>query len=151
VLWALADALCRLMAPVLCFTAEEVWQELERLVGRTPWDRRTVHAEVFPAPLDVREDAALAERFARLQALRTEVYRALEIARRERRIGSGLEARVVLAAAPADEAFLRSFGAELRFLLLVSEVAFGPVSDAALRSETVSGFAGEVTAAAGTK
>ncbi len=151
VLWRLAHTLCRLMAPVLCFTAEEVWQELERLDGRAAWDARSVHAELFPEPLDVPQDAELIERFARLLRLRDEVYRALEVARRDHRIGSGLEARVVLAAAPADEAFLRSFGDELRFLLLVSEVAFGPVSPAALRSDEIPGLAVEVEKASGTK
>jgi len=151
VLVRLADGLCRLMAPVLCFTAEEVWQELERLRGETPWTAATVHAEVFPTALDLPEDAGLIERFDRFQRLRDEVYRALEAARRDRRIGSGLEARVVVSAGREEEALLRSFGADLRFLLLVSEVAFGPVGDGAFVSEGVPGFAVEVHPASGTK
>jgi isoleucyl-tRNA synthetase len=152
VLYRLADALCRLMAPVLCFTAEEVWQELEALRGGEPWKESSVHAQLFPEPLEAEEDAALNERFARLITLRDEVYKALEAARQAKLIGTGLDACVVLEVeeqATAD--FLRSFGEDLRFLFITSDVAFGDVADGAFRSELVPGLAVEVRRAAGAK
>jgi isoleucyl-tRNA synthetase len=110
------------MAPVLCFTAEEVWQEIEALGGRPRFGTTTVHAEVFPEPLGVPDDAPLLERWERLIAVREEVLKALEAARAEKRIGGSLEAKVTIRAPHDVTELLRSFGGDLRFLFLTSEV-----------------------------
>jgi isoleucyl-tRNA synthetase len=152
VLYHLADTLCRLMAPVLCFTAEEVWQELETLRGGEAWSRSSVHASVFPDPLPVPSDAALVERWERFLALREPVQKALEIARQEKRIGTALEAHVVIQADdPATTEFLRSFGEGLRWLFITSGASFGPVGPQAFRSQTRPGLAVEVRRAEGEK
>jgi isoleucyl-tRNA synthetase len=122
VLFRLAHDLTRLMAPVLCFTAEEVWQELEALEGRARWESSTVHAETFPEPLAAADDPELLARWERLLGMREHVWKALEEARVAKTIGGSLEARVAITASPEDVAFLRSFGDELRFLFLTSEV-----------------------------
>jgi isoleucyl-tRNA synthetase len=151
VLHRLATDLCLLAAPVLCFTAEEIWQELESLSGREAWAEETVHARTFPAPLAIAEDRALLERWERLMQLREEVNKALEIARGDKRIGSSLAARVVVEATQPDAEFLRSFGDELRFLFISAEVVFGEVGEAAFRSESVPGLAVEIHPARGSK
>jgi isoleucyl-tRNA synthetase len=151
VLYRLGTDLCRLMAPVLCFTAEEIWQEFEERNGRAKWDGSTVHATTFPEPLEVERDDALLERFDRLAGLREEVSRALEGARREKRIGTPLEARIRIAANDDDRRFLESFGEQLRFLLIVSGVEFGETGDGAVPSESVDDFSVEVLRAEGTK
>jgi isoleucyl-tRNA synthetase len=140
------------MAPVLCFTAEEVWQEIRALCGDEAWDGSSVHALLFPEPLEIDRDEALVERFQRLMTLREEVYKALEIARQEKRIGTGLEARVVIQT-PDDETlqFLRSFGDELHFLFITSEVVFGETGEAAFASEEIAGLSVEVQKASGAK
>ena len=150
-LWRLANDLALLAAPVLCFTAEEIWQELETLRGATAWESSSVHAATFPAPLAVARDEALLERWARLMQLREEINKALELARADKRIGSSLAARVVIEASEEDAGFLRSFGDELRFLLLTSAVELGSVGEGAERSESVPGFAVEVHPALGDK
>jgi isoleucyl-tRNA synthetase len=152
VLHRLCSALARLVAPILCFTADEVWQELETLEGRTAWDGSSVHAQLFPEPLEVPCDGALLERWERLMRYREEVNKALEAARRDGRIHASLEAQLAIQADDAaDLAFLRSFGDELRFLFLASGVVFDPVGAAAFRSELVPGLAVEVRAAPGAK
>jgi isoleucyl-tRNA synthetase len=71
---------------MLCFTMEEAW------LNRYPDDEASVHLREFPEiPSDWR-DEALAEKWRRLRAVRRVVTGALEIERRERRIGSSLEA-----------------------------------------------------------
>jgi isoleucyl-tRNA synthetase len=150
-LWHLARDLCRLAAPVLCFTSEEVWQELLALSGRPSWAEASVHVESFPSALDAPRDAALAARWERLMRVREEVNKALELARRDRVIGGSLEASVVLAASPDDLEFLRSFGDELRFLLITSGVELGAVGEDAFRSTEVPGLAVQVRPAAGAK
>ncbi|HKQ61068.1 MAG TPA: class I tRNA ligase family protein, partial [Candidatus Polarisedimenticolaceae bacterium] len=152
VLWRLALDLCRLMAPVLCFTAEEVWQELRALAGGERWRTDSVHAELFPVALDAPRDTALLERWERLMRLREAVNPALEAARRAKTIGTGLDAELVLDASDPELAeFLRSFGPELRFYLLTSAVRFAPAGAGALRAEGVPGLAVEVRRAPGTK
>jgi len=88
----LFQALIRYAAPVLVFTAEEVW------TTRFP-DRGSLHLqEIHPLP-DSWQDAALAERFAALRALRAQVSEAIEPMRREKIVGSSLAATVTV---PAD-------------------------------------------------
>ena len=121
-LYRLAMDLCRLMAPILCFTAEEIWQELEALHGRPRWAASTVHAQVFPEALDRAEDPALLQRWERLLQVREEISKALEGERAARKIGSSLEAKVILDASPELRGFLESFGPGLRFLFITSGV-----------------------------
>ena len=150
-LWHLCRELCRLMAPVLSFTAEEVWQELEALQGRPRWERASVHAELFPEPLQLAEDGALAERWERLMAVRDVVARALEAARRDKLIGGTLEARVIVEAQEPVRSLLESFGEELRFLFIVSRVELGRTAPRALRSDELGGLAVEIARATGDK
>ncbi|MCP3982276.1 MAG: isoleucine--tRNA ligase [bacterium] len=152
VLYRLADALCRLMAPVLCFTAEEVWQELVAQRGGERKTTSSVHAELFPDPLEVDEDTALLERWSRLARVREEVNRALERARDEKRIGTALEASLVIDSTDADLLeFLRSFGDDLHFLFITSEVRFGSTGAEAVASETIPGLSVEVQRVQGVK
>jgi len=152
VLFRLAESLCKLMAPVLCFTAEEIWQELEKLQSREPWSESSVHTQLFPAPLEAADDSALLDRWSRLLELREEIYKALELARAEKRIGKALESCVVISSESEETTeFLRSFGDDLRFLLITSGVEFGAVGEGAFRSENIAGLAVEVRRAVGEK
>ena len=152
VLHRLARDLVRLIAPVLCFTAEEIWQELEALAGSDRWSDSTIHAESFPEPLEVAQDDALLRRWERLTEVREQVNKALEEARQANRIGTSLQARVVIDASESDLGqFLQSFGDDLRFLFIVSEVVFGPVGQDAFRSADVPGLGVEIQTAAGRK
>jgi isoleucyl-tRNA synthetase len=125
VLHRIASDVTRLMAPILAFTSEEIWQELEALAGRPRWGRASVHAATFPDPLDLPADSALEARWDRLASVREEVLKALEQARADKRIGGSLEAEVTIDG-PADLLdFLRSFGDGLRFLFITSGVVLG--------------------------
>jgi isoleucyl-tRNA synthetase len=82
------DALCRLLAPILAFTAEEAWRH------SVPTRRDSVHMQELPQPQD-RHDAASAQ-VTELLRLRGVIGQAIERARQEKLIGNTLEARVVL-------------------------------------------------------
>jgi isoleucyl-tRNA synthetase len=157
VLHRLAIDLCRLMAPILCFTAEEIWQHLETLAGREAWSDRTVHAETFPQALVLPDAERVAARWTRLLGLREDISKALEEARAAKEIGSSLEACVTLEADEDTRTFLESFGEELRFILLTSgAVCVGPGSMPAdmLRvhdSSSIEGFRIGIARAAGDK
>jgi isoleucyl-tRNA synthetase len=81
------DALCRLLAPVLAFTAEEAW----RYSGV---QRGSVHLQEFPQPQD--RDGGASAQVAELLRLRGVIAQAIERARQEKLIGNTLEAQVVL-------------------------------------------------------
>jgi isoleucyl-tRNA synthetase len=80
------DALCRLLAPILAFTAEEAWRHSG--VGAS------VHLEEFPQAQHLDHEAS--EQVAELLKLRGVIGQAIERARQEKLIGNGLEAAVVL-------------------------------------------------------
>src|SRR5204862_5283057 len=79
-------ALCRLLAPVVVFTAEESWRY--SAVGGS------VHLQEFPQPIQRRQEAS--EHVAELLKLRGIISQAIERARQEKLIGNALEAAVVL-------------------------------------------------------
>jgi len=90
------SALARLLAPILTFTCEEAWRHLPGVHGES------VHLERFPeAPREWLDDT-LKRDWDRLLEVRREVAKALETARAEKLIGSGLEAAVRIARAPED-------------------------------------------------
>ncbi|WNG32797.1 isoleucine--tRNA ligase [Archangium violaceum] len=115
VLHEVATVLLQLLAPVMSFTAEEAWQYLP---GKKA---ESVYLTDFPEPA-VKVDAALAERYEKLFAVRSAVQGLLEAARRDKMIGSSLEARVVLSASGKAREFLKANEAELPALLIVSQV-----------------------------
>jgi isoleucyl-tRNA synthetase len=115
VLYHVARDLLRLLAPVMSFTAEEAWAFLPGVP--TP----SVFLAGFPE-VTRRMPAELAERFARLFAVRSAVQKLLEEARRDKAIGASLEAKVLLHAEAADKEFLARHLVELPGLFIVSQV-----------------------------
>ncbi|MFA9387730.1 MAG: isoleucine--tRNA ligase, partial [Methyloceanibacter sp.] len=89
-------ALTAWMAPMLCFTMEEAW------LTRFPEDKGSVHLRSFPDVPDEWRDDGLAEKWRKIRQVRRVVTGALEIERRERRIGSSLEAAPQVYVADAD-------------------------------------------------
>ncbi len=145
------DGLVRLMAPIVSFTAEEVWGYLPRSYQGTPREP-SVHLARFPE-VDARYlDERLEARWERLLALRGEVAMALEAARRDKVIGASLDAQVTLGATGELKAFLEGARRELAPLLIVSDVRLvnGAV-EGGLASEAIAGLTVGVRQAPGRK
>ena len=83
------------LAPFACFTAEEAW------LARFPDDNDSVHLRLFPDIPDEWRDDALAAKWELVRKLRRVVTGALEVERAEKRIGSSLQAHVVVTAEKA--------------------------------------------------
>jgi isoleucyl-tRNA synthetase len=117
-MFMMADGLTRLLAPILSFTADELWRYLP---GR---DGDSVHTADFPPAeaLKALHNAAILERWSRLTALRERVVAQIEPLRKEKQIGSSLQAKVVLTAGDGDLAFLEAYASQLPMLFIVSEV-----------------------------
>ncbi len=107
-----------LMAPVLTFTAEEAWWHLPKDEG----DPESVHLGAFPEVPEEWMDETLEQRWERLLGIRDEVNRALEEARRKKEIGHSLDAEVTIRGPNEVVEFLRTFGDDLREILIVSQV-----------------------------
>jgi isoleucyl-tRNA synthetase len=114
VLDTLFHALTRWLAPVLVFTAEEVWST------RFP-DGGSVHLLEWPAVEAGWRDDALSARIARLRGLRDGVYLQLEELRRDKTIGSFLEAGVDLQVS-SEDLFVEFSNVDLAEMLLVGRV-----------------------------
>lgn len=92
VIWKITEALVRLVAPILSFTAEEVWGYLPKTAREA-----SVHLAEFLPPEEIAgEDKALLANWAALLRVRDEVLKSLEEARKDKRIGKALEARCAL-------------------------------------------------------
>ena len=136
VLDAIFAALTAWLAPMLCFTMEEAW------LNRFPGDRGSVHLRQFPElPRDWRNEA-LAEKWRKVRQVRRVVTGALEIERKEGRIGSSLEAAPKVYVADKD---LRAalHGVDLAEIAITSGARFllGEGSEDAFRLDEVKGVA----------
>jgi isoleucyl-tRNA synthetase len=121
-LYLMADGLTRLLAPILSFTADESWCHL-------PGTREeSVHMALFPAAaeLEAFADPALVERWNTLLALREQVLAQIEPLRKNKQIGSSLQAKVVVSAATKELPLLEQHAKQLPMLFIVSEVEIRP-------------------------
>ena len=125
VLFRIADALARMLAPILVFTADEIWENLPHL-ERPP----SVHTQVFPQASTV-SGGELLRNWDELFAIRDQVLGALEAARTGKQIGSSLEARVELVASGNSYDLLKSHEKDLRYLFIVSQVDLTKSNDGA--------------------
>ncbi|MBV8630950.1 MAG: isoleucine--tRNA ligase [Silvibacterium sp.] len=122
VIWKITEALVRLVAPILSFTADEVWGYLPRIEGR----EASVHLAEFWNPEQIakeRDEEFMAD-WAELLRIRDEVLKSLEEARKDKRIGKALEAkvRIKLVGTSPNLGVLRKYKDSLKELFNVSQV-----------------------------
>ncbi len=122
-LWRIAEALTRLIAPILSFTADEVWAQLPVVDGREP----SVHLALFPDLAQIipgNESGILAD-WERLLTVRVAVLTKLEALRERKEIGKSLEAVVIIGnQAHLGGTELERYLSALPELFNVSEVLF---------------------------
>lgn len=139
VLYEVAVVLVQLLAPLMRLTAAEAWRHLPGRPAESVWPAG------LPEPWGL--EAGLAERYGKLLAVRGEVHKLLEVARREERPCSSLEARVVLRASGRARELLAASLAELPSLLGVSQVELVEAAGSGARALEVSqALGGEVEA-----
>jgi isoleucyl-tRNA synthetase len=130
-LWVIGESLVRLLAPIMSFTAEEVWQHLPSMANRPEsvhldefWKRTQVAGQLFTFA----EWEKLDRDWEQLHEVRNAVLKALEEARNNKLIGTGLEAQVILSATDPVYSVLASHASELRYLFIVSAVTLTQAS-----------------------
>src|SRR5438445_3040114 len=132
-LWQVGDALVRMVAPIMSFTAEEIWNHLPR----TAQQLESVHLALFADDDEMLGSGALRKRlhdhglgdplefetrWETLLRVREEVMKKLEEARNNKLIGGGLEAQVSVTAAEPVYSVLTRYREQLRYLFIVSAV-----------------------------
>ncbi len=125
VLSRILSSMTRLMAPVLSFTAEEVWQSMRSGVQYSAGKSKpeeSVFLSSFPEPDAAFLDRELENKWADLFVLRNEVNKALELKRAERFLGNSLEATVFLRLPEKYKDFLAGDSDFLPAFFIVSSV-----------------------------
>jgi len=121
VLWQITETLVRLVAPIMSFTADEVWEYLPATATREP----SVHLALFPKPEEIysADPAPLLAEWKQIFALRDEALRVLEEARQAKRIGKGLEADLQISALGSMLKLLQKHASGLKEIINVSAVS----------------------------
>lgn len=125
-LYYIAEALVRWMAPIMSFTADEIWNQLPG--KRAPF---VFTEEFYDGLFGLANDEVLNDAYwAELLKVRQAVNKALETARKEKVIGGALEADITLFVDENLATNLGKLGPELRFVLLTSSVTVKPLPEA---------------------
>jgi isoleucyl-tRNA synthetase len=147
-LYYIISALVKMIAPILAFTAEEIWQAMPHA---STDDVTSVYLSEMPKA-DGKFAFDGAERWEELFTLRDDVMKALEIARANKLIGKSLDAKITLYMSDEVKSFVESFGELLPTVFIVSDVQFGKGNaPEGAHTETESGIAVLVEQADGEK
>ncbi len=149
VMHIILDTLVRLMAPLLPFTAEEIWEHMPHQGQKVP----SVHLTQFPEVNSAYKDDDLAQKWEQLLVVRGEVTKALEEARNKKLVGHPLDAAVTISAKAALYDAMLPYADDLRYVFIVSAAKL--VNDQKLEdvfvSEAVAGLSIRVEKARGEK
>lgn len=153
-LYDILDGMLRLMSPILCFTAAEAWNVL-RGIGENGPLLQEIHFAEFALAKAIDCDAQMMEKWAKLIKIRSEITKALEIARRDKVIGHSLEAEVLIATEGEMAEFLSGHWDIIKEISIISELAVlkkdSPATGIQFTSEEIPGMVIQVHPAKGEK
>ncbi|MGO4221794.1 isoleucine--tRNA ligase [Lysobacter sp. TAF61] len=122
-MYRIAEGFVRWIAPILAFTADEMWRHLPAVTDKGPREGNVLFTTWYDGLAVLGDDSMLSvQDFDRLLALREEVSKTLEPMRAAGEIGAALEAEIALRAGVADQNWLAQFSDELRFLFISGDV-----------------------------
>ena len=127
VLYEITRSLISMLAPILVFTAEEVWTYFCKLYPDNK--KESIHLCDWPKFDNNLIDTQLEQKFDKILELRTEIQRVLEMLRQDKVIGTSLEAKVIIYS-ESDEyrAFLQDNKNILKETCIVSQLEISPVA-----------------------
>ena len=118
-MYEILSSLVRILAPMACFTAEEIWQYMPHKKGE---NIESVMLESYPKINAKYENEELGLKWARLIKIKEEVAKKLEVARANKEIGLSLEAKVILFAEGEEYDFIKGKENLLKEIFIVSDV-----------------------------
>lgn len=125
-MFRILDAMVKLLAPVLVFTAEEIWQFMPHIDGD---DKASVFFAMMPSTNDEYVNAELEDKWNKVIDVRNDVLKALELARNEKKIGKSLDASVTVYADGDMLDFLKNIESDLAEIFITSEAKAVSVSE----------------------
>ncbi|HEU5403893.1 MAG TPA: isoleucine--tRNA ligase [Terriglobales bacterium] len=141
-IWRIGEALVRLVAPIMTFTADEIWQYLPQVSGRS----ESVHLELFPKASEITgpvgdpsQVAMIVADWDRLFEIREEVLKALETVRQDKTINDPLEAKVTITAPKETLELLNRYGKHLNAFFVVSATDVQEGAALSVRAERAPG------------
>jgi isoleucyl-tRNA synthetase len=148
-MFTILKAMTRLLAPILTFTAEEVWAALPAWKGK----EASIHLTQFPQVNEQCFNVDLGERWKVMIDAKAEISKAIEQARKEKVIGHSLDARITIAAPEKMGALMASHLEDLRALLIVSQLQLAEEKEITkpYKSEDIKGLFAGVEKARGVK
>jgi isoleucyl-tRNA synthetase len=148
-MFTILKAMTRLLAPILTFTAEEVWAALPAWKGK----EASIHLTQFPHVNEQCFNVDLGERWKVMIDAKAEISKAVEQARKEKVIGHSLDARITIAAPEKMRALMASHLEDLRALLIVSQLQLAQEKEITkpYKSEEIKGLFVGVEKARGVK
>lgn len=139
-LYHIAEAAVRWIAPILSFTADEVWSYLPGARSEFVFTE-----EFYTGLFSLNNSEPMNDAYwQQILKVRAEVNRVLEQARNDKIIGSGLEAEITVYADEQLRPLLQQLGDELRFVLITSKVDVKPLSEANVEKGELNGLAVKV-------
>ena len=145
-IYRILRALTTLVAPIIPFTAEEIWSHIPE---SKQYNKQSVMFNDIPKP-SRKGESAFMERWDKLIAVRDDVNKALEYARADKRIGKSLEAKVALYCKGELLDFLKQHESELSAIFIVSQVELAE-GEGSVKGEAVDGLSLEILPAQGEK
>lgn len=130
-LWHILQSVVKLMAPILSFTAEEIWL----LLGKDADDSVMLHT-FHTLPAQEGEDTLL-DKWTAIRAIRADVQKEIEAVRAAGQVGSSLQAEVEIRAAGGRYDLLASLDDDLRFVLICSKTTLVKAADEAAEAIVV--------------
>ena len=126
-MYLILNAMVKLLAPVLAYTAEEIWKFMPHM------DSEEIESVMFsemPKAVSEYNNEALEEKWNKIIDIRTDVNKALEIARNEKIIGKSLDAEVVVFAKGETLELLKNIEKELAEIFITSKATAQAIEDA---------------------
>lgn len=151
VMFNILEVLVRILTPVLAFTTEEIWQYMPH---RASDDPESVQLNYWPELNEKYLDAKLEEKWAGIIDLRSDVSKALELARTNKLIGHSLNAKVTIYADDKNYDFIKGIEDELVTIFIISDAELKRFEEApsdTFAGEVVQGIKIEVSQASGEK
>lgn len=118
-MYEILSVLVRILAPMTCFTAEEIWKFMPHRAGE---NTESVMLEYYPKVNPSYENEAIALKWEKLIKIKDEVAKKLEVARANKEIGLSLAAKVTLFVEGDEYEFLKGEEELLKEIFIVSDV-----------------------------
>jgi isoleucyl-tRNA synthetase len=135
VIFEVLDSLVRLIAPILSFTAEEIWQNMPKKKADAAVE--SVHLAAWPKENKTYLENEITDNFKKIYSLRPDILKSLEEERSKGKIGSSLEAKLILSLGESLFSTFSKYLDDLPFLFIVSQVEIKKISNAENKIEVV--------------